>query len=107
MGQVRGRERVREYLDTFKRAMPDARAIVEQVVEPGGTAAARDASPAPTLAHSRPRGQRRTDRAAVHLRFADVSRVRDGRIAAYDTYYDQLATQPARVDGYAAWTGPV
>jgi ketosteroid isomerase-like protein len=28
--------------------------------------------------------------AAVELRFADVSRVRDGKIVAYHTYYDQL-----------------
>ena len=28
--------------------------------------------------------------ASVDLRFADVSRVRDGRIASYHTYYDQL-----------------
>ena len=29
MGQVRGSERFREYLETFKRAMPDARAVIE------------------------------------------------------------------------------
>ena len=28
--------------------------------------------------------------AAVDLRFADVSRVRDGKVVAYHTYYDQL-----------------
>ena len=39
MGQVRGRDRFREYLETFKRAMPDARAIVEQTVESGETVA--------------------------------------------------------------------
>jgi ketosteroid isomerase-like protein len=35
MGQVRGRDRFREYLETFKRAMPDARAVVEQMLESG------------------------------------------------------------------------
>jgi len=28
--------------------------------------------------------------ATVDLRFADLSRVRDGKIVAYHTYYDQL-----------------
>jgi ketosteroid isomerase-like protein len=28
--------------------------------------------------------------ASVDLRFADVSRVRDGKIVSYHTYYDQL-----------------
>jgi len=35
MGQVRGRDGFREYLEVFERAMPDARAIVEQTVESG------------------------------------------------------------------------
>jgi ketosteroid isomerase-like protein len=35
MGQVYGRERFREYLETFKRAMLDARATIEQTVESG------------------------------------------------------------------------
>ena len=91
MGQVRGRDRFREYLETFKRAMPDARAIVEQTVESGetvavegrftgtntGPLATQDGDVAPTGA-------------AVDLRFADVSRVRDGKVVAYHTYYDQL-----------------
>ena len=28
--------------------------------------------------------------ASVDLRFADVARIRDGKIGAYHTYYDQL-----------------
>ena len=39
MGDVHGRERFREYLETFKRAMPDARAIIEQTVESSETVA--------------------------------------------------------------------
>jgi steroid delta-isomerase-like uncharacterized protein len=91
MRQARGRDRFRGYLETFKRAMPDAQAIVEQRVEAGeivvvegrfigthtGPLATDDGDVGPTGA-------------AVDLRFADVSRVRDGKIVAYHTYYDQL-----------------
>jgi ketosteroid isomerase-like protein len=91
MGHVVGRERFREYLETFKRAMPDARAMIELSVESGdmvavagrfigthtGPLATEDGDVAPTGA-------------TVDLRFADLSRVRDGKIVAYHTYYDQL-----------------
>jgi ketosteroid isomerase-like protein len=39
MGTVRGQGRFRVYLETFKRAMPDARALVEHTVGAGNTAA--------------------------------------------------------------------
>lgn len=91
MGHVVGRERFREYLETFKRAMPDARAMIEHTVRSGetvvvegrfigthtGPLATDDGDEAPTGA-------------TVDLRFADLSRVRDGKIVAYHTYYDQL-----------------
>ena len=35
MGTVHGIEPFREYLETFKRAMPDARAVIEQQYESG------------------------------------------------------------------------
>jgi steroid delta-isomerase-like uncharacterized protein len=91
MGQVRGRDRFREYLETFKRAMPDARAIVEHTVEAGETVAVEGRF---TGTHTGPLATDEGDvdptGAAVDLRFADVSRVRDGKIVAYHTYYDQL-----------------
>ena len=91
MGQVRGRARFQEYLETFKRAMPDARAIVEQMVEAGETVAVEGRF---TGTHTGPLatedGDAEPSGAAVDLRFADVSRVRDGKIVAYHTYYDQL-----------------
>jgi steroid delta-isomerase-like uncharacterized protein len=91
MGQVHGRDRFREYLETFKRAMPDARAIVEQRVEAGETVAVEGRF---TGTHTGPLatdgGDVQPTGAAVDLRFADVSRVRDGKIVAYHTYYDQL-----------------
>jgi steroid delta-isomerase-like uncharacterized protein len=91
MGQVRGSERFREYLETFKRAMPDARAVLECIVESGDMVAAEGRF---TGTHTGPLATDDGDvdptGAAVDLRFADVSRVRDGRIVAYHTYYDQL-----------------
>ena len=91
MGRVRGRERFREYLETFKRAMPDARAMVEQAVESGETVAVEGRF---TGTHTGPLatddGDVEPTGATVDLRFADVSRVRDGKIVAYHTYYDQL-----------------
>jgi ketosteroid isomerase-like protein len=79
MGHVVGRERFRQYLETFKRAMPDARARVEGrfIATHTGPLATDDGDVAPTGA-------------TVDLPFADFSRVRDGKIVAYHTYYDQL-----------------
>jgi ketosteroid isomerase-like protein len=91
MGQVRGSDRFREYLETFKRAMPDARAVVERSVESGDIVAVEGRF---TGTHTGPLatddGEVDPTGAAIDLRFADVSRVRDGRIVAYHTYYDQL-----------------
>jgi ketosteroid isomerase-like protein len=91
MGRVRGRDRFREYLKTFKRAMPDAQAIVEQTVEAGETVAVEGRF---TGTHTGPLATEEGDveptGAEVDLRFADVSRVREGKIVAYHTYYDQL-----------------
>ncbi len=91
MGHVRGRERFREYLETFKRAMPDARARIEQTVESGETVAVEGRF---TGTHTGPLatddGDVEPTGATVDLRFADVSRVRDRKIVAYHTYYDRL-----------------
>lgn len=102
MGRCTGIEPFREYLETFKRAMPDARAIVEHQYESGetvivegrfvgthtGPLAGDDGDIAPT-------GK------TVDLRFADFSRVSEGKIASYHTYYDQvgLLTQLGLMDG--------
>jgi ketosteroid isomerase-like protein len=71
--------------------MPDARAIVEHTVEAGETVAVEGRF---TGTHTGPLATDEGDvdptGAAVDLRFADVSRVRDGKIVAYHTYYDQL-----------------
>jgi ketosteroid isomerase-like protein len=91
MGTVHGLKPFREYLETLKRAMPDARAVVEAIYDAGdmvivegrlvgthtGPLAGPDGDVAPTGAR-------------VDLRFADVSGVRNGKIVSYHTYYDQL-----------------
>ena len=91
MGTVHGLAPFREYLAMLKRAMPDARAVIERIFEAGdavivegrfvGTFTGRLASPEGDVA---PNG------AKVDLRFADVSRIRNGKIVSYHTYYDQL-----------------
>ena len=91
MGTVHGIEPFREYLDTFKRAMPDAKAIVGRTYEVGdvviveGRFIGTHIGPLAT-----PDGDVEPTGASVDLRFADVSRVRDGKITSYHTYYDQL-----------------
>ena len=91
MGTVHGLAPFREYLETLKRAMPDARAVIVRMFEAGdvvivegrfvGTFTGPLASPEGDVA---PNG------AKVDLRFADVSRIRSGKIVSYHTYYDQL-----------------
>jgi len=92
MGLVHGRERFREYLETFKRAMPDAHAVIERTVESGEMVAVEGRF---TGTHTGPLasddGDVEPTGATVDLRFADVSRVQGGEIVAYHTYYDQLA----------------
>jgi len=91
MGQVRGSDTFRSYLETFKRAMPDARAVIEYTMESGETVAVEGRF---TGTHTGPLttddGDVDPTGAEVDLRFADVSRVHDGKIVAYHTYYDQL-----------------
>lgn len=90
-GRVYGRKRFAHYLATFKRAMPDGRVIIEHVVDAGDTVAVEARF---TGTHTGPLA---TDHrevpptgAAVDLRFADIFRLRDGKIVSYHTYYDQL-----------------
>jgi ketosteroid isomerase-like protein len=92
MGTVHGLEPFREYLTTLKRAVPDAVAVVAQMYEAGDAAIVEGrfvgafSGPLAT-----PDGDVAPTGASVDLPFADVSRVRDGKIVSYHTYYDQLA----------------
>jgi len=102
MGTVQGLEPFREYLTTFKRAMPDAHVIVEDIVEVDGTVVVEGRfAGTHTGPLAGPDGDIDPTGASLELRFADVSRIRDGKIASYHTYYDQVAllTQLGLMDG--------
>jgi steroid delta-isomerase-like uncharacterized protein len=91
LGTVVGIEAFREYLETFKRAMPDARAVVERMYEAGDAVVVEGRFVGThTGPLAGPEGDIAPSGARVEVRFADVSRVRDGRIVSYHTYYDQL-----------------
>jgi ketosteroid isomerase-like protein len=91
MGTVRGLDAFRGYIDTLKRAVPDAKAVIEQTYETDdavivegrfvgtftGPLATADGDIPPTGA-------------PVDLRFADVSRRHGEKLISYHTYYDQL-----------------
>jgi ketosteroid isomerase-like protein len=84
------------------RAMPDAKAIVEHIYEADGAVIVEGrfiGSHTGPLAT--PDGDVEPTGACVDLRFADVSQVRNGKIASYHTYYDQLGltTQLGLMDG--------
>ena len=91
MGTVHGLEAFRDYLRALKRAVPDARALVEQVHVAGeaviveGRLVGTHSGPL-----AGPDGDVEPTGASIDLRFADVSQVPDGKIRSYHTYYDQL-----------------
>ena len=90
-GTVHGLEPFREYLRTLKRAVPDARALVEQVHVAGEAVIVEGRF---VCTHTGPLegpdGDIPPSGGSIDLRFADVSRVLDGRIQSYRTYYDRL-----------------
>ena len=91
MGTVHGVAPFREDLETLKRAMPDARAVIERIFEAGDAAIVEGRLVGTfTGPLSSPEGDVAPNGAKVDLRFADVSRIRDGEIFSYHTYYDQL-----------------
>ena len=102
MGTVHGIEPFREYLETFKRAMPDARAVIERAYEAGDTVIVEGRF---VGTHTGPLagddGDIGPTGASVDLPFADFSRVEDGKIVSYHTYYDQvgLLTQLGLMEG--------
>ena len=91
MGTIDGRKRFREYLETFKRAMRDGQAVVEHRCQAADTVVVEGRFVATlTGPVASDDGDLAATGAGVDLRFADVSRVRDGVIVSYHTYYDQL-----------------
>jgi steroid delta-isomerase-like uncharacterized protein len=90
-GTIRGRAAFRAYLETFKRASPDAELRVTTWVESGdiavvegtyaGTFTGPLASPAGDIP---PTGK------SYELPYAELNEVRDGLIASHRVYYDQM-----------------
>jgi ketosteroid isomerase-like protein len=79
MGTVFGHEPFREYLEVFKRAMPDAHAVIESLNQAGDTVIVEGrfvgTHTGPLVS---PDGDVEPTGASVDLRFADFSRVHDG-----------------------------
>jgi steroid delta-isomerase-like uncharacterized protein len=91
MGTVHGHEPFREYLEVFKTAMPDAHAVIESLVQAGDTVIVEGRFVGThTGPLASPDGDVAPTGASVDVRFADFSRVSDGKIVSYRTYYDQL-----------------
>ncbi len=91
MGTVHGHAPFREYIETLKRAVPDARAVVEQMHDAGDAVIVEGRFVGTFTGHlSTPEGDLEPTGAGVDVRFADVSTARDSKITSYHTYYDQL-----------------
>jgi len=91
MGTVRGHGPFRDYIETLKRAVPDATAVIEHMYD-AGDAVIVEGRFVGTFSGplAGPDGDIDPTGASVDLRFADVSTARDGKITSYHTYYDQL-----------------
>jgi ketosteroid isomerase-like protein len=91
MGTVHGHGPFREYIETLKRAVPDARAVIEGMYDDGDVVVVEGRFAGTfTGPLASPDGDIDPTGATVDLRFADVSRARNGKIVSYHTYYDQL-----------------
>jgi steroid delta-isomerase-like uncharacterized protein len=91
MGTVHGREPFRQYLEGLKRAVPDAKAVIEHAYEVGDAVIVEARFVGThTGPLDGPDGEIAATGAAIDMRFADVSRVIGDKIVSYHTYYDQL-----------------
>jgi ketosteroid isomerase-like protein len=91
LGTVHGPGPFREYLATLKRAVPDAKAVIERTLEADDTVVVEGRFVGTfTGPLASPDGDIDPNGARVDLSFADVSTVRNGKLVAYHTYYDQL-----------------
>jgi steroid delta-isomerase-like uncharacterized protein len=105
LGAVEGLRALRDYLDGLKGPVPDARAIVERMFEAGDTVIAEGRfTGTNTGPLSGPGGELPPSGRKIDLPFADFSRLSDGKIVEYRTYYDQvgLLTQLGLVESPAA-----
>lgn len=91
IGTVRGAGLFQEYLETFKRAMPDGLVVVEHLYEADDVVIVEGHFVGThTVPLKGPNGEIRPTGSSVNLRFANVWRIEDGTITCHHTYYDQL-----------------
>jgi steroid delta-isomerase-like uncharacterized protein len=101
LGVVEGLPGLRDYLDGLKVPVPDAKAIVERTFESGDTVIVEGRfTGTNTGPLEGPDGELPASGRTVDLPFADFSRLSDGKIVEYRTYYDQvgLLTQLGLMD---------
>jgi steroid delta-isomerase-like uncharacterized protein len=92
MGTVVGLPKFREYLEGFKRAMPDARAVISRMYEADDTIIVEGRLLGThTGPLAGPDGDVEPSGRTIDVPFADFSRIQDGKIVAYHTYYDQIS----------------
>jgi predicted ester cyclase len=89
--QLHGTDQIKGVWAAYRRAFPDGRHTFESVLE-AGEAVAVELSFVGTQTGplAGPAGEVPPSGRAVHLRFAEILRVRDGRITSEHIYFDQL-----------------
>ena len=91
IGTVRGVGRFREYLESFKRVIPDGRVLVERLYNAGNAVIVEGRFVGTHTGPLRgPSGDIQPTGAPVEVRFANVWQIEDGTITCHHTYYDQL-----------------
>jgi steroid delta-isomerase-like uncharacterized protein len=92
LGTVEGLVALREYLDGLKVPLPDAGAIIERIFEADDTVIVEGRfTGTNTGPLEGPDGEMPPSGRTVDLPFADFSRLEDGKIVEYRTYYDQVS----------------
>jgi steroid delta-isomerase-like uncharacterized protein len=90
-GTIRGWDAFRQFIETFKQAIPDAKLVADRIVEEGNVTATQGRFQGTFTAPLRtPQGELPPNGQAFDLPFAEVNVIEDGRIWQHTVYYDQL-----------------
>jgi steroid delta-isomerase-like uncharacterized protein len=91
IGTVHGVGRFREYLESFKRVIPDGRVIVQRLYDAENAVIVEGRFVGTHTGPLRgPGGDIQPTGASVELRFVNVWQIEDETITCHHTYYDQL-----------------